>query len=76
MLKRNMDDQLLNTCSLVLSERTGYNNNGQVSDIFTFFITYYMDQNQPRKMTPEFIFLYVMQYQPVYKSGEVGGRRG
>ena len=37
MLKRNTGDQLLNTCSLDLSESTGYNTNVQVGDIRQIF---------------------------------------
>ena len=33
MLKRNMGDQYLNTCSLRLSQTTGYNTNVQFGDV-------------------------------------------
>lgn len=33
MMTRNMGDQLLNKCSLGISESTGYNSNIQVNDV-------------------------------------------
>ena len=65
MLKRNMCDQLFNTCSLGPSEITGYTTNVQVGDInHIFYNTLYGSKS--RKMIPETTFLYLMQYQTVY----------
>ena len=56
MLKRNMGHQLLNTCSLGLSESTGYNTNVQVGDIrHIFYNTLYGSKSTQKDDTRGYI---------------------
>ena len=56
MLKRNMGDQLLNICSLGLSEINGYNTNVQVGDIrHIFYKTLYGSKSTQKDDTRGYI---------------------